>query len=457
MRRQGGRQPLRGLGACLWLWLHLLLPGTLLAQAQDPPPPEVAAESLAEDPEALNARAVDATLERALGARLRLFPELRNVRLEATARVLTLEGEVPAADDRALAETLARAEPEALEVRNRISVATGLAERLQPTARRSLDRLERLVAALPLLLLALLAVVVASWIGRRLARTEALFGWIGRNHFLRDLARQAVKLVAVLLGLLIGLDLLGATAMVGAVLGTAGVVGLAVGFAFKDLIENYIASVLLSLRQPFAPNDHVLIDGEEGRVVALTPRATLLLGFDGALRMLPNAMVFKSVITNFSRNPQRRLEFDLGVRPGGPLTRTHAVLLEAVQATAGVLADPAPAVSTQAHGDQRITLLVHAWVDQRSHSLGKVRSEAIRQCVCALAQAGIALPQSTLRLLGPARPEDARPEDARAVADHGPPADTRSDRDLERQVRQQQDQQGGEDLLKPATAALPED
>ena len=96
-------------------------------------------------------------------------------------------------------------------------------------------------------------------------------------------------------------------------LGAAGVAGLAVGFAVKDTIENYVASVMLSVRQPFRPNDHVVIDGKEGRVIRLTSRATVLMTLDGNHLRIPNGAVFKAVILNYTRNAERRFDFKLGV------------------------------------------------------------------------------------------------------------------------------------------------
>ena len=116
-----------------------------------------------------------------------------------------------------------------------------------------------------------------------------------------------MQTIVVLLGILLALNLLGATALVGAVLGSAGVVGLVLGFAFKDIAENYVSGVLLSLRRPFAPGDHLLIDKYEGKVVALTSRATLLMTMDGNHLSLPNSLVFKSVVLNFSVNPEASL------------------------------------------------------------------------------------------------------------------------------------------------------
>src|SRR5690606_23177807 len=101
------------------------------------------------------------------------------------------------------------------------------------------------------------------------------------NVFLAELAAGAIRFVFVVTGLVVALDLLGAGALLGAVLGGAGVIGIALGFAMRDTIENYVASLMLSLRQPFRANDHVRIEQMEGRVVRLTSRATVLMTLDG--------------------------------------------------------------------------------------------------------------------------------------------------------------------------------
>jgi hypothetical protein len=71
--------------------------------------------------------------------------------------------------------------------------------------------------------------------------------------------------------------------------------------------------VMLSVRQPFRPNDHVVIDGKEGRVIRLTSRATVLMTLDGNHLRIPNGAVFKAVILNYTRNAERRFDFKLGV------------------------------------------------------------------------------------------------------------------------------------------------
>ena len=108
------------------------------------------------------------------------------------------------------------------------------------------------------------------------------------NAFLRETAQQLVRIAVLLAGAPLALEILDATALVAALLGTAGLFGLVLGFAFWDLAENAIASLLLSLRRPFAPNDLVSIEGREGHVVRLTSRATVLLTIEGNHVRIPN-------------------------------------------------------------------------------------------------------------------------------------------------------------------------
>ncbi|MEE3158757.1 MAG: mechanosensitive ion channel protein MscS, partial [Pseudomonadota bacterium] len=118
---------------------------------------------------------------------------------------------------------------------------------------RLLEECYSLIAALPLLVLAL-AVIAVFWLfGSWLARRQLLDLVAQRNPFLRELTRTTVRWVVSLIGVLIALEIMDATALVGAVLGTAGVLGVALGFAFKSTMENYLAGILMSLRQPFSP------------------------------------------------------------------------------------------------------------------------------------------------------------------------------------------------------------
>lgn len=238
------------------------------------------------------------------------------------------------------------------------------------------------------LLLLGITIVLTIWIGR----PSFPYDRLTTNAFANNLVRHLVRIVVLLTGTLLALEFMGASALVGAVLGTAGLTGLAVGFAFRDIVENYLAGVLLSLRQPFAPQDLVEVSGHEGRVVRLTGRETILMTLEGNHVRIPNSTVFKSVMTNFTRNPRRRLTIRVGVAPWVDLTSALTLGRELLMAFPGVLETPTPSARVQELGDSSVELRFSAWVNQKETDFGKARSEATRLLKEAFEDAGIDTP-----------------------------------------------------------------
>jgi len=167
--------------------------------------------------------------------------------------------------------------------------------------------------ALPIICLAILAFLFMWWLGSFVAGRKAFWQRISPNPFLAEILSQTIRVLFIIGGLIIALNFLGAQAFITTILGGAGVVGIALGFAVRDTLENYLASIMLSLRQPFRAGDHVLIGDREGKVMRLTSRATILMTMDGNHLRIPNSTVFKAVILNYTTNPDRRFTFSLGV------------------------------------------------------------------------------------------------------------------------------------------------
>lgn len=314
----------------------------------------------------------------------------------------------------------------------------------------------RLAAGLPLLLLAMLLVWLAWLFGNWLSRRALLERLVRSNSFLQDLASTTVRFVVVGLGVLGALELMDATALVGAVLGTAGVMGLALGFAFKETLENYLAGILMSLRQPFAPRDHLVIDGHEGIVIAMTSRATILMTPDGNHLRLPNARVFRSVMLNYTRNPSRRFEFDVGVGVGEDLVLAQSIGTDTLRALDGVLEQPPARAHISSLGDSNVQLRFHAWVDQRSHDFLMVKSEAIRTVKLALERAGMDMPepiyrvQITERAGAPAEVAAPGPDAQVSRSAAHAAVDTRAHSDLQQQIEHDPRADASADLLDPA-------
>lgn len=403
-------------------------------------------------PSAIVAAAQDDAGDRETGqrldARLRGIRGLHDVNASVERGVVVLDGEVVTEAERKLAGDIAAQMHGVERVENRIALSSNLSDRFESGLQAVATKLVRLLAATPLLLVAIAIVALAAWIGRLVSRN---LSWTRRfrspNPYMDGLVRRVVQGLALLAGTLVALDLLGATSLVGAVLGSAGVVGLVLGFAFRDIVENYIAGVLLSLRRPFAPGEHVVIDDREGKVVALTSRATLLMTLDGNELRLPNAMVFKAVVLNYSKNPQRRFDFAITIDPGESIREAQLLGLEEITRVDGVLAEPAPSWTVQDHLPAGTQLRFFAWVDQRESDLGKVRSEAIRVVKGAYARAGIAPPRATSHVVlhreaaGEALP--GKPEPAHEATG----VDTSVNRDIDRQLADAQRASDEDNLL----------
>ena len=170
------------------------------------------------------------------------------------------------------------------------------------------------------------------------------------------------------------------------------VVGFAVGFAVKDTIENYIASVMLSLRQPFRPRDYVSINEHAGVVIRLTSRATILMTVDGNHLRIPNAVVFKATILNFTTNPERRFDFTLGIGVSDdPVAATEAGV-EAIASLPFILESPPPGSFVEMMGDSNIVIRFTGWINQKETDFLKARSYAMQKAREVLEEQGFSLP-----------------------------------------------------------------
>ena len=385
---------------CWVLGFALAWVGLCASQAA-PLDDSVASGSATEAPIQLKAsRQTDAAIQARLEKLFLTMPELENVKVEVNSSVVTLTGDVFSKSAHGNALSFARRVESVVEVQDQIVESRDMRTRLTQAYQQSITRVFNLLDFLPLMLVALLILTLFWWGSHGLANGQWMMKRFGSNPFMRDLARQLIRVGVMGVGVLIALDIVDATTLVGSLLGAAGVMGLAIGFALRDTVENYVASLLLSLRQPFDRDDLVCIDGFEGRVLRLTSRATLLMTLDGNHTRIPNAKVFKAVIVNYTRNPKRRFDFEVGVDNEQDLAAAQKVATDTLIQMQGVLNDPAPICMVEQLGDSNVVLHVFGWVDQIHADFAMVRSEAIRLVKHAFDQAGIVMPEPiyTVRL-----------------------------------------------------------
>lgn len=378
----------------------------VLATAASVPAAPLQAASASDAPEKQAGPAIatkaDVSEDADIAARIRdIFGEiaaLRGVEVRVSAGVVTLGGTVQAADDKARAEAIASRVSGVVTVQNAITRDLAVGTKVAPAIGQFRDDMRAFARALPLVGVAVAVGLLVAALGYGLASVGRLWRWLAPNLFLAELLATSVRVVAVILGLVAAFEVLGATALLGGVLGGAGVVGIALGFAVRDTVTNYVASIMLSLRQPFRANDHIVIEGHEGRVVRLTSRATVMLTLDGNHVQIPNATVFNAVVLNYTRNPQRRFEFDLGIDAADDPVDGMDVGLAAVNALGFVLDTPKATSIIREVGDSNIVLRFYGWVDQTRTDFLKGRSLAIKAAKSALEGAGFALPEPIYRL-----------------------------------------------------------
>ncbi|GGG66378.1 hypothetical protein GCM10011415_11450 [Salipiger pallidus] len=348
--------------------------------------PKLAVENVPDD------AAVATRLQAILGAL-----EFDGITVGVDAGVVSLSGEVGDPSVSQKAESIAERLEGVVAVNNRLTASGDLANQFNPAVDRFRARVAQLISRLPLLLLALaafLVIVSAGFLGARMRFWDR----ISPNAFIAELYRQAFRVASGIVGIVVALDVVGAAALLGTILGAAGIIGLAIGFAVRDTVENFVASVMLSLRQPFRPNDLVEIEGDVGRVIRLTSRATILLSLDGNHIRIPNASVFKGKIVNYTQYPARRFLFDIGIDPDADLEATRSLAQATLKALPFVLDDPEELVWIENITESGAILRVTGWIDQTATGFSTARGDAIRLVKTAIEEAGVAIPDTTYRI-----------------------------------------------------------
>ncbi len=375
--------------AAAFLWV-----GAVNAQSDEAAPDESPTPVIAVTADAPSDDQIRNRLEDIFGE----IGQLSGIDVDVSNGVVSLSGNASNESQADRALNLARRVEGVVTVEDNIERVLDVQGNVAPLIDQFSADAERWLRATPLILLSLVIFLAIAFAGYGLSRWTTLWQRLTPNPFLTEIITQAVRIAAVVFGLVVALNLLGATTLMATIIGGAGVLGLAIGFAVRDTMENYISSIMLSLRQPFLANEHVKINEHEGRVVRLTSRATVLMTLDGNHLRIPNAMVFKAVILNYTRNPERRFSFELGIDANDDPLSAMKTGLDALRALNFVLSEPKPDAIIQAVGDSNIVICFLGWVDQNNSDFQKARSVAIRAAKNALESNGFTLPEPIYRL-----------------------------------------------------------
>lgn len=202
-----------------------------------------------------------------------------------------------------------------------------------------------------------------------------------------------IYVAIICVGLFIALSVLQLDKAVTSILAGAGIIGLALGFAFQDIAANFIAGIMLSFRRPFEKGHIIESQDYMGVVQRITLRTTIIHTFTGQKVMIPNKDVFQNPMTNYTSTHRRRVDLDVGVSYGDDLEKVKKVTIAAVENLEGISKNDDVSFIYTGFGDSSINFTIRIWAagtEQPQHL--KLKSDAIMAIKSAFDENDIMIP-----------------------------------------------------------------
>ncbi|MDR9364382.1 MAG: mechanosensitive ion channel family protein [Balneolaceae bacterium] len=224
------------------------------------------------------------------------------------------------------------------------------------------------IEMLPNLALALLVLVVFYVIGKMLRKfVRTLLEKATTNKTVIDLAETVMSVLIIGIGVFFALSILNLDGTVTSLLAGAGIIGLALGFAFQDIAANFISGLLLSIRHPFGIGDIIKSNDYFGTVQKLNLRNTIIKTPQGQIVYIPNKVVYENPFTNYTKNKERRIDLECGISYGDDLEKVKKVATEAIESIEKRNQNRKVEFFFKEFGGSSINFVVRFWVDFRSN------------------------------------------------------------------------------------------
>ena len=363
-----------------------------IGQADNPVPKAVEVQPVADD------AAIASRIQRILQS----TNWFQAPRVSVRDGVVFLDGKTKTQEHWRWASALAQNTQGTVAVVNRIKVEADVGSTFGRAGDEFVKIYRQAVQAWPWVLL-VFVIIVVTWLLARLVAFLARRFFRSRiaSSLLLAVVVQAFSIPLFLLGIYFVLQVAGLTRLAITVLGGTGLIGIIVGFAFRDIAENFLASVLLSVRNPFSTGDLIEVDGNTGIVQNLNIRSTVLLTLDGNFVQIPNAIVFKSTIKNYSGTTSRRADFAVGISYNSSTTKAQKLITNVLKQHPAVLNVPEPLVLVEELGAATVNLRIFYWFASATYSPAKINSALLRLTKDALLKGGIELPDPAREVVFP--------------------------------------------------------
>ncbi|WP_323844734.1 mechanosensitive ion channel family protein [Microbulbifer magnicolonia] len=230
----------------------------------------------------------------------------------------------------------------------------------------------------------------------------SLLSYLTRRHLARrqrenlgEVLGGLVKWVVVGIGFLLAATIVMPTLNPGDLVAGLGVGSVAFGFAFKDILQNWLAGLLILLKEPFHVNDQIRVGEFEGTVKKIENRATFIRTYDGQRVVIPNSDIYTTAIVVRTAYPLRRSEYDVGIGYGDGIDRACEVLVKAVSQVEGVQPKPPVEALPWDLAASWVTIRVRWWNESRQTDTAHIGSAVVRAIKLALDEAQIDMPFET--------------------------------------------------------------
>lgn len=365
---------------------------------------EAAQADTPEAPAAVNVTEVveDYQIDRRLREILESTDWFESETVEVESGVVFLSGITSDEKYRTWAGDLAAKTEDVVAVVNRIQVSEPPLLDLSPAFKAAKDMLRSSIRVLPLVGLSV-GLLLLTWIVGKGVQKVADWTFLKRieTNLVREVSRKAIVIPVFIVGAFLILRVTGLSQLALTVLGGTGLFGLVIGIAFRDIAENFLSSILLSVQNPFRYGDLIEVEGHLGFVQRVNTRGTLLMTFEGNHIQIPNSLVYKGTITNFTSNPNRRFSFTIGIGYDTSSTEAQNAAMKVLAEHPAILSEPEPQVLVEQLASSTINLTVYAWVNAQEHSWGKVKSSVMRLTLRAFEEAGFSMPDDQREIVFP--------------------------------------------------------
>ena len=375
------------------LLLLITMPLSILAQGQSQTRTTEPDESTAPERVDVAPVAQDSQIRDRLARILNATEWYENPQVEVNDGVVFLSGSTETDEYKRWAGDLARNTQDVTAVVNRIVILDPDIWDYQPAYTGLQELWRNILSAVPFLIFGMVVLVIFWVISVLVAKgARAYFANRQMNDLLQNIVARGIAIVVFLLGIYIVFHVADLTNVALTILGGTGLLGIVLGIAFRDITENFLASIFLSVQNPFHAGDLVEINENIGFIQRLTIRATLLMTPDGNHLQIPNATVYKSTILNYTSNPNQQIRFVIGIGYDASVTAAQEIAAKIFEEHPAVLREPEPWILVDELASSTINLRFYVWVDGGRHNVLKVKSSVLRQIKNAYLAEGIPMP-----------------------------------------------------------------